>query len=91
MDLEFEPETGHLWAVCDDTCNGRSATLDIAQTGANAGKFVVTNVYERPAGMPNLNNEGFAITPSRSASTARSRSSGPTTTTPTRTRCARAR
>ena len=63
MDLEFEPETSHLWAVCDDTCNGRSATLDIAQTGANAGKFVVTNTYERPAGMANLNNEGFAITP----------------------------
>jgi hypothetical protein len=63
MDLEFEPETSHLWAVCDDTCNGRTATLDIAQTGVNAGRFVVTNVYQRPAGMPNINNEGFAIAP----------------------------
>jgi hypothetical protein len=63
MDLEFEPESGHLWAVCDDTCNGRTATLDIAQTGVNAGRFVVTNTYERPSGMANLNNEGFAITP----------------------------
>ena len=61
--LEFEPESGHLWAVCDDTCNGRSATLDIAQTGVSAGKFVVTNTYERPAGMANLNSEGFAVTP----------------------------
>jgi Ca2+-binding RTX toxin-like protein len=63
MELEFEPESSHLWAVCDDTCNGRTATLDIAQTGANAGRFVVTDVYERPAGMPNINNEGFAIAP----------------------------
>ncbi|MET7417709.1 lamin tail domain-containing protein [Dactylosporangium sp. NPDC005555] len=58
MDLEFEPETGHLWAVCDDTCNGRVATL-----GVTAGAFAVDGLYERPAGMPNLNNEGFAIAP----------------------------
>ncbi|GAB3863564.1 lamin tail domain-containing protein [Dactylosporangium cerinum] len=58
MDLEFEPETGHLWAVCDDTCNGRVATLDVT-----AGTFAVSGLYERPAGMPNLNNEGFAIAP----------------------------
>jgi hypothetical protein len=57
MDLQFEPETKHLWAVCDNTCNGRTATLDIDA----GGKFAVTNVYERPASMPNLNNEGFAI------------------------------
>jgi Lamin Tail Domain/RTX calcium-binding nonapeptide repeat (4 copies) len=59
MDLQFEPETNHLWAVCDNTCNGRTATLDV-----NAGgKFAVTNVYERPGSMPDLNNEGFAIAP----------------------------
>ncbi|MEU3459187.1 lamin tail domain-containing protein [Streptomyces sp. NPDC006733] len=59
MDLEFEPATGHLWATCDDTCEGRSATLDI-----NAqGKFTVTHTYDRPAGMGNYNNEGFAIAP----------------------------
>ena len=63
MDLEYEPESTHLWAVCDNGCDGRTATLDIAQSGPNAGKFVVTNTYERPAGMPNLNNEGFAIAP----------------------------
>ena len=63
MDLEFEPESGHLWAVCDDTCGGRTATLDIAQSGPDAGRFVVTNTYARPSGMPNLNNEGFAIAP----------------------------
>jgi hypothetical protein len=63
MALDFETESTHLWAVCDNSCNGRSATLDIAQSGANDGHFVVTNTYERPAGMANLNNEGFAIAP----------------------------
>ncbi|MFI5758090.1 lamin tail domain-containing protein [Streptomyces sp. NPDC051569] len=59
MDLEFEPATGHLWAACDDTCQGRSSTLDI-----NAqGKLAVTHTYDRPTGMPNYNNEGFAIAP----------------------------
>ncbi|MFC0552054.1 lamin tail domain-containing protein [Planotetraspora thailandica] len=59
MDLQFEPETNHLWAVCDDTCNGRTATLDIDADG----KFTVSHVYERPGSMANLNNEGFAIAP----------------------------
>ncbi|RFA18271.1 lamin tail domain-containing protein [Subtercola boreus] len=63
MDLEFEPETGNFWAECDDTCNGRSATLAIADSGATQGRFAVTHVYERPTGMPNYNNEGFAIAP----------------------------
>jgi hypothetical protein len=63
MDLEFEPETGYLWAVCDNDCDGKSATLEIAQSGPNAGKFAVTHTYARPAAMANLNNEGFAIAP----------------------------
>ncbi|MFI9051957.1 lamin tail domain-containing protein [Streptomyces sp. NPDC053427] len=59
MDLEFEPATGHLWAACDDTCQGQTATLDI-----NAqGQFSATAVHDRPTGMPNYNNEGFAIAP----------------------------
>ena len=63
MDLEFEASTGRFWAVCDDTCQGRSAVLRIAQSGATDGRFGVTTVYERPASMPNLNNEGFALAP----------------------------
>lgn len=63
MALEFEPETSRLWAVCDDSCNGRSATLDVAQSGADAGRYRITAVYDRPAGMADLNNEGFAIAP----------------------------
>jgi hypothetical protein len=59
MDLNFEPETNQLWAACDDTCGGRTATLGV---GAD-GKFAVTKQYERPASMPNTNNEGFLIAP----------------------------
>ncbi|TFD87369.1 hypothetical protein E3T61_15215 [Cryobacterium lactosi] len=63
MDLEFEASTGRFWAVCDDTCDGRSAVLQVAQSGATDGRFGVTTVYERPASMPNINNEGFALAP----------------------------
>ncbi|WP_374215858.1 lamin tail domain-containing protein [Frankia sp. AiPs1] len=59
MDLEYEPATGHLWAACDDTCDGRTATLDINAQGGLA----VTAVYKRPSGMSNYNNEGFALAP----------------------------
>jgi hypothetical protein len=59
MDLEFEPATGHLWAVCDDTCSGRTSTLDISAQGL----FTVTHTYARPTGMANYNNEGFALAP----------------------------
>jgi hypothetical protein len=64
MDLEFEQESGRLWAVCDDTCQGRSATLGIDAQG----KFAPTAVYDRPTGMANYNNEGFAIAPQSTCS-----------------------
>ena len=57
MGLEFDRELGYLWAVCDDGCDGRSAVFQITPQGA----FVVTRVFERPAAMPSLNNEGFAM------------------------------
>jgi hypothetical protein len=59
MDLEFEPATGHLWAACDDTCQGRTSTLDINAQGL----FATTATYARPTGMANYNNEGFALAP----------------------------
>lgn len=59
MELEFDAATGHLWAVCDNSCDGQTKTLDL-----NAqGKFAVSGTYNRPSGMSNLNNEGFAISP----------------------------
>jgi hypothetical protein len=63
MDLQFDPETQSLWAVCDDTCNGQTETLTVAKTGPDAGRFTVANAYARPSGMPNLNNEGFVVAP----------------------------
>jgi hypothetical protein len=59
MDLRFDRDTNDLWAVCDDTCQGRSAVLRIDGTG----RFIVQSVFERPGQMPNLNNEGFTIAP----------------------------
>ena len=65
MDLAYDRELGHLWAVCDNGCNGRSTILriDTAPGSATRGRFVVTQRFERPMGMPNLNNEGFTIAP----------------------------
>lgn len=59
MDLQFDSLLSDFWAICDDTCQGNSVVLRIDGTG----KFVVAGAFQRPAGMPNFNNEGFAITP----------------------------
>ncbi|WP_245757442.1 SdiA-regulated domain-containing protein [Amycolatopsis xylanica] len=64
MELTFEAEAGRLWAVCDNNCSGRSTTLKIN----GDGRFAVTATYNRPSGMSNLNNEGFAIAPQSACS-----------------------
>lgn len=59
MELEYEPETGRLWATCDNHCGGATTTLAV-----NAqGKFAVTATYARPSGLGDFNTEGFAIAP----------------------------
>jgi hypothetical protein len=58
MDVSYDAEQKRLWAVCDDSCDGTTVLLTLS-----SGKFVVEHAYERPAGMPNLNNEGFALAP----------------------------
>lgn len=65
MDLTFDNELGQFWAVCDDTCQGRTTVLRIdTQAGsATQGRFIVAQRFERPTGMPNLNNEGFTFAP----------------------------
>jgi hypothetical protein len=65
MELAFDAELGQLWAICDDTCDGRSAVLRIdRQTGSpTRGRFVVAQRFDRPTGLPNLNNEGFTFAP----------------------------
>ncbi|MFS8101443.1 esterase-like activity of phytase family protein [Lentzea alba] len=57
MDLEFDG--GKLWAVCDNNCSGRSTTLTVS-----GGNFKVSATYDRPSKLPNVNLEGFAISPS---------------------------
>jgi len=59
MELQYDRDANDLWAVCDDTCQGRSVVLRIDATG----KFSIARRFERPGGMPNYNNEGFAIAP----------------------------
>ena len=60
MDLQFDRELNNLWAVCDNTCDGRTSVLRVDST---TGRFVITQLFERPTGMPNLNNEGFGFVP----------------------------
>lgn len=67
MELQFDTELNQLWSICDNTCSGRSAVLQIDTQSSAAsrtrGRFVVTRRFERPTGMPDLNNEGFAFAP----------------------------
>lgn len=60
MELQFDRDLAELWAVCDNTCNGKHALLRI---DPSTGRFGVAYTFERPTGMPNYNNEGFAIAP----------------------------
>lgn len=56
MAMHFDEISGYLWAVCDDTCDGRSTIFTIQD-----GIFRTLSVLARPSSMPNINNEGFTI------------------------------
>lgn len=58
-EVDYEPETGLLWAICDEACDGRTATLQVG----TSGRYEVTHRYARPADSANYANEGFAIAP----------------------------
>lgn len=58
MALDHDVNAGVLWAVCDDGCDGTMARLAVRD-----GAFEVLDHVAPPAGLPNLNNEGFAIAP----------------------------
>ena len=58
MALDYDSVRGTLWAVCDDGCHGRSAELTLNGTAQPGIAH-----YARPAGMPDINNEGFATAP----------------------------
>lgn len=58
MDVAYDADRGALWALCDDSCGGVYNLLEVVD-----GDFEVAHSYARPAGMPNLNNEGMAVAP----------------------------
>lgn len=61
-ELEYDPDTERLWAVCDDTCAGTSTSLELTSRWFwSRSRFSVAERYDRPAGLPDTNNEGFAI------------------------------
>ena len=59
MDVQFDADLERIWALCDNTCSVSSTLLKVNATGA----IVPDVVYARPAGLPNVNIEGFAIAP----------------------------
>lgn len=59
MEIQYEPATDALWVYCDEVCGGRTAVFSVDETG----DFAASVVYDRPAGMPNIANEGLAIAP----------------------------
>jgi len=63
MSLEFDRDSQALWAGCDDTCGNEATVLAVDQTDGSPtlGQFVVKARFDFPAGLPNSNNEGFAM------------------------------
>ena len=58
MALDYDSVLDVLWTVCDDGCQGQSAQITLNGT-AQPGLAH----FARPAGMPDINNEGFATAP----------------------------
>jgi hypothetical protein len=59
MDVQYDRDLQQVWALCDNTCSVSSTLLKVGATGA----MVPDAVYARPADLPNVNVEGFAIAP----------------------------
>jgi len=58
MALDYDSVLDVLWAVCDDGCHGQSAQITLNGTAQPGVAH-----FARPAGMPDINNEGFATAP----------------------------
>lgn len=58
MSLDYDSVLGVMWAVCDDGCGGKSAQITLNGTDQPGIAH-----FARPAGMPDINNEGFATAP----------------------------
>lgn len=58
MGLDYDAALGVLWAMCDDGCSGKTA--QVALNGTDTPEVLH---FAPPAGLPNINNEGFATAP----------------------------
>ncbi len=58
MSLDYDSVLGVMWAVCDDGCGGKTAQITL--NGTDQPDIAH---FARPAGMPDINNEGFATAP----------------------------
>lgn len=57
MSLEYDRDSHYLWVGCDATCDNQVAVYDL---GAS---LTLLRRFERPAQLPNSDNEGIAIAP----------------------------
>jgi hypothetical protein len=60
MALEFDGDSGYLWAHCDDACGNRTTLLELDQ---GSGRFALRRELAPPPGTQNLGNEGLTIVP----------------------------
>lgn len=60
MALEFDGDSGYLWAHCDDACGNRTTVLELDQ---GSSRFVVRRELAPPAGTQNFGHEGLTIVP----------------------------
>ncbi|MGC4174605.1 5'-nucleotidase C-terminal domain-containing protein [Demequina sp.] len=58
-DLQFDPVKRGIWALCDNTCNVTQTFYTV--NGSTTAGLTAAAAYNRPAGLPNVNIEGFAI------------------------------
>ncbi|MFW6775855.1 lamin tail domain-containing protein [Nocardioides sp. CPCC 205120] len=59
MEVQHDPATGAVWVYCDEACGGRTTLFEVDASGA----FAPTVTHARPAGMPDIANEGLALAP----------------------------
>lgn len=65
VDLTFDRETGLLWSLCDQRCDGRMALLeiDVEPDSVTAGRFVLRAILAPPEALSSMQNEGIALAP----------------------------
>ena len=65
MDLMYDPDTNYLWAYGDDTVGNTAVLFEIeaSMVSSSYGQFVQRRVFQRPSGLPNVNNEGITFAP----------------------------